>query len=99
MDSRKVGVHMGKYIGKLWLESPFIHLDIDEINFHLFFRVADKMDKIIRIKEQDHGYLVIDANFKGIGIEEDYIDIRSILHELNISPKNTINLMKKVVLK
>lgn len=85
------------YIGKISLQDNFIHFDVDEVDLHIRFRVASTMSKIIRVKNNEDGWLTVDAHFENIGVEEDYIDVKDVVKKLGLDTK-VFKRVKKVVI-
>ena len=50
------------------------------------FRTPFSLERYTEIKEWDNGYLVVMADYEGIGIIEEYIDLIPILNNLYINP-------------
>ena len=57
---------------------------------------VDKVKKYTEIKEWDNGYLVVMADYEGIGIIEEYIDLVPILNNLYINPNIFLKDIKTV---
>lgn len=55
-------------------------------NCNIRFRTPSILKKYTEIKEWDNGYLVVMADYEGIGITEEYIDLIPILNNLYIDP-------------
>lgn len=55
-------------------------------NCNIRFRTPSILKKYTEIKEWDNGYLVVMADYEGIGITEEYIDLIPILSNLYIDP-------------
>ncbi len=54
--------------------------------YNIRFRTPSILKRYTEVKEWDKGYLVVMADYEGIGIMEDYIDIVPILKNLYINP-------------
>lgn len=52
------------------------------------FRTPSILKRYTEIKEWDNGYIVVMADYEGIGITEEYIDLIPILRNLHINPDN-----------
>ena len=50
------------------------------------FRTPAILKRYTEIKKWDHGYLVVMADYDGMGITEEYIDLIPILRNLYINP-------------
>lgn len=50
------------------------------------FRTPSVLKKYTEVKTWDNGYLVVMADYDGIGITEEYIDLIPILQNLYINP-------------
>ncbi|MBQ0156748.1 MAG: hypothetical protein KBT22_09275 [Bacteroidales bacterium] len=55
-------------------------------NCNIRFRTPSILKKYTEIKEWDNGYLVVMADYEGIGVTEEYIDLIPILSNLYIDP-------------
>ena len=62
------------------------------------FRAPKNLKRYVEIKEWDNGYLVVMADYKGMGITEDYIDLQPILENLYINPSQFLKPIKSVKL-
>lgn len=60
------------------------------------FRTSDALKKYTEVKKWDNGYLVVNADYKKLGITEEYIDITSILKELHLDEKKILAPIKEV---
>lgn len=54
--------------------------------YNIRFRTPSILKRYTEVKEWDKGYLVVMADYEGIGIMEEYIDIVPILKNLYINP-------------
>ena len=54
--------------------------------YNIRFRTPSILKRYTEVKEWDKGYLVVMADYEGIGITEEYIDIVPILKNLCINP-------------
>ncbi len=64
------------------------------------FRTSPALEKYLRVKTWDRGYLVIDAAYHGIpGETEEYIDLVPILENLYMDPKKFCDPIKEVGIK
>lgn len=55
-------------------------------DYNVRFRTSSILNKYTEVKEWDNGYLVVMADYEGIGIIEEYIDLIPILNNLYINP-------------
>ena len=55
-------------------------------NYNIRFRTPSRLKRYTDVKEWDNGYIVVMADYDGIGITEDYIDLVPILKNLYINP-------------
>ena len=55
-------------------------------NYNIRFRTPSRLKRCTDVKEWDNGYIVVMADYDGIGITEDYIDLVPILKNLYINP-------------
>lgn len=55
-------------------------------DYNIRFRTPSILKRYTEVKEWDKGYLVVLADYEGIGITEEYIDIVPILKNLYINP-------------
>lgn len=51
------------------------------------FRTPSILNRYTEIKEWDNGYIVVMADYEGIGLTEEYIDLVPILRNLYIDPE------------
>ncbi len=65
-------------------------------DYFIRFRTSDALKKYTQVKEWDNGYLVVTADYKKLGPTEEYIDITSILKELNLDEKKILAPIKEV---
>ncbi len=49
------------------------------------FRTSPALVRYVKVKEWDDGYIVVDAEYKGIGEVEEYIDLIPILQNLYVN--------------
>ena len=61
------------------------------------FRTSTKLKKYLRVKEWDHGYLVVDVDYSTLGETEEYVDITSILDDLYIDTERFLKPIKGVL--
>ena len=52
--------------------------------YNIRFRTSPVLKSYVQVKEWDKGYLVVMADYEGIGITEEYIDLVPILKNLHI---------------
>ena len=60
------------------------------------FRISSRLEKYTRILEWDHGYIVVMADYKGLGEVEEYIDLLPILENLYINPDDFLDPVQTV---
>lgn len=60
------------------------------------FRTPKRLKRYIEIKEWDNGYIVVTADYDGIGPIEEYIDLLPILKNLYINPESFLEHIKSV---
>lgn len=65
-------------------------------DYHIRFRTPSNLKKYVEIKEWDNGYIVVTADYEGIGITEEYIDLVPILRNLYIDPERLLCNIKTV---
>lgn len=66
---------------------------------HIRFRTPESLDRYAAVKQWDNGYLVVSAVYKGIGEEEEYIDLIPILQNLHIDAESFLKPIKHVEIK
>jgi len=54
-------------------------------DYNIRFRTPSILKKYTEIKEWDNGYLVVMADYEGIGVIEEYIDLLPILKNLYLN--------------
>ena len=62
------------------------------------FRTPSALKRYTEVKEWDKGYLVVMADYEGIGITEEYIDLIPILKNLYINPEVFLKDIKTVTI-
>ena len=55
-------------------------------NYNIRFRTPSRLKRYTDVNEWDNGYIVVMADYDGIGITEEYIDLVPILKNLYINP-------------
>ena len=65
-------------------------------NCNIRFRSPIILKRYTEVKEWDNGYLVVMADYDGMGITEEYIDLVPILQNLYIDPKKYLKNIKTV---
>ncbi len=65
-------------------------------NCNIRFRSPIILKRYTEVKEWDNGYLVVMADYDGMGITEEYIDLVPILQNLYIDPKKFLKNIKTV---
>lgn len=67
-------------------------------DYNIRFRSPSVLKKYTEVKEWDKGYLVVMADYEGIGITEEYIDLVPILRNLHIDPDRFLNDIQTVII-
>ena len=62
----------------------------------LTFLTSKDLERYLSVKEWDHGYLVVTAKYKSRPIEEEYIDLLPILHNLYMDSEQFLAPIKGV---
>ena len=63
----------------------------------LKFRAPKCLRRYLRVKKWENGYLEVDVDYgKGLGVVEEYIDLRPVLRCLMISPQSFLKPIKNV---
>lgn len=65
-------------------------------NYNIRFRTPSILKRYTEVKEWDNGYLVVMADYDGMGITEEYIDLIPILKNLNINPESFLKNIQSV---
>ena len=65
-------------------------------NYNIRFRTPSRLKRYTEVKEWDNGYIVVMADYDGIGIIEEYIDLIPILENLHINPDTFLKAIKTV---
>lgn len=65
-------------------------------DFLIRFRTSDALKKYTQVKKWDNGYLVVTADYRNLGLTEEYIDMNSILKELHLDDKKILAPIKEV---
>lgn len=60
------------------------------------FRSPKRLKRYTEIKEWDDGYIVVMADYEGMGLMEEYIDLQPILKNLYINPETFLKPIKSV---
>ena len=55
-------------------------------DYNIRFRTPSILKRYTEIKEWDNGYIVVMADYEGLGLTEEYIDLVPILRNLYIDP-------------
>lgn len=64
------------------------------------FRTPRNLKRYLRVKEWDHGYLVVDADYEGMASPvEEYIDLVPILRNLYFDPDTFLNPIEEVCIR
>ena len=65
-------------------------------NYNIRFRTPSRLKRYTEVKEWDNGYIVVMADYDGIGITEEYIDLVPILENLYMQPDAFLSPIKGV---
>ncbi len=65
-------------------------------DYNIRFRTPSILKKYVEVKSWDDGYIVVMADYEGIGITEEYIDLVPILQNLYINPGTFLKNIKTV---
>lgn len=65
-------------------------------NNNIRFRSPKCPKRYTEVKEWDNGYIVVMADYEGLGETEEYIDLLPILKNLYINPKTFLKPIKSV---
>ncbi|MGM9699206.1 MAG: hypothetical protein ACI3Y0_11280 [Prevotella sp.] len=65
-------------------------------NCNVRFRTPSRLKRYTEVKEWDNGYIVVTADYEGIGLTEEYIDLQPILENLYINPSSFLKPIKTV---
>lgn len=65
-------------------------------NYNIRFRTPSRLKRYTEVKEWDNGYIVVMADYDGIGITEEYIDLIPILENLHINSDTFLKPIKTV---
>ena len=68
-------------------------------NYNILFRTPSRLKRYTDVKEWDNGYIVVMADYDGIGITEEYIDLIPILKNLYINPSLFLKPIQTVKIK
>ena len=68
-------------------------------NYNIRFRTPSRLKRYTDVKEWDNGYIVVMADYDGIGITEEYIDLVPILKNLYINPSVFLRPIQTVKIK
>lgn len=60
------------------------------------FRSPKNLERYVEVKVWDNGYIVVTADYKGLGLTEEYIDLLPILKNLYINPDKFLESIKSV---
>ena len=60
------------------------------------FATSDRLMRYTKIMEWDHGYIVVNAEYKGVGEVEEYIDLVPILENLYYDVDKFLEPIKEV---
>lgn len=60
------------------------------------FRTPSKLKRYVEVKEWNKGYIVVLADYEGIGVTEEYIDLVPILRNLYINPDKFLQNIQSV---
>lgn len=65
-------------------------------DYNIRFRTPSILKRYVEIKSWDEGYIVVTADYDGIGLTEEYIDLVPILKNLYINPKTFLKNIQSV---
>lgn len=65
-------------------------------NYNIRFRTPSILKRYMEVKEWDNGYLVVMADYEGIGLTEEYIDLIPILKNLYLNPETFLRNIQTV---
>lgn len=65
-------------------------------NNNIRFRSPKCLKRYTEVKEWDNGYIVVMADYEGLGETEEYIDLLPILKNLYINPETFLKPIKSV---
>ena len=65
-------------------------------NSNIRFRTPKRLKRYVDVKEWDNGYIVVMADYEGLGETEEYIDLLPILENLYINPETFLKPIKSV---
>ena len=65
-------------------------------NSNIRFRTPKRLKRYTEVKEWDNGYIVVMADYEGLGETEEYIDLLPILKNLYINPETFLKSIKSV---
>ena len=65
-------------------------------NSNIRFRTSKRLKRYTEVKEWDKGYIVVMADYEGLGETEEYIDLLPILKNLYINPETFLKPIKSV---
>ena len=65
-------------------------------NSNIRFRTPKCLKRYTEVKEWDKGYIVVMADYEGLGETEEYIDLLPILKNLYINPETFLKPIKSV---
>ena len=68
-------------------------------NYNIRFRTPSRLKRYTDVKGWDNGYIVVMADYDGIGITEEYIDLVPILKNLYINPSVFLRPIQTVKIK
>ena len=68
-------------------------------NYNIRLRTPSRLKRYTDVKEWDNGYIVVMADYDGIGITEEYIDLIPILKNLYINPSLFLKPIQTVKIK
>ena len=79
--------HAGKYTSFVFGET------------RIRFRTSDKLVRYEKVKEWNHGAIVVDTTYSSLGTVEEYIDLIPILEDLMIEPQRFLAPIKGVAIR
>lgn len=65
-------------------------------DYNIRFRTPSILKNYVEVKSWDDGYIVVMANYEGVGVVEEYIDLVPILQNLYIKPETFLKNIQTV---
>lgn len=84
----------------VWIKDGFFYFDVTLPQLHLRSKMSDRAKRLVSVKEYDAscGYLVADVEYEGIGIEEEYFDIKDSLDTMGLDSNEIFSAVDSVVI-